>query len=630
MTSTSSSSSTAYSLISTLTTATTTATTYPMARATTLSLRVWSLNSRGRCTAVVHAPPPHAPPRHRRPLSTSSTSTTTSTAANIAARLRLPCFPAHSHQLHLLPSPTSFHSSLISLIQSAQSRILLSSLYIGPTESELVHGHLRKALSRNPSLRCTFLLDALRSTREGLDRPSAASLVAALVRDFPGQVDARLHLTPRVTSSWLRKLLPKRFGEGLGLQHMKLYVADDSLIISGANLSRDYFTNRQDRYLLIQDHAPLSNYVHDLIGQRFAKHAYRLEPTSSPSSSAFADDKQNAAYTLEWDGGTQSKRIWMNGKEPADREEQSLPREYAWASSLSQDLRALTQKWETESSTSSKNGRQAKEDDELQAKKEAGDVEIVPLLQLGTVCLTQETDALHLLFSEHLNSNSPSQATTKTKTTVDLTTGYFSPSPSLVHLLLRNGARGTSTSSSIVLRVLTASPRANGFFGSSFPSGLLPAAYVLLERAFAKRAGEAGWRDSRGGDEERGQRVLEMRRWEKDDWTYHAKGIWITPPAAHNPTITLLGSSNYGRRSAHLDAECTFLISTTPSSSSSSSSENDFATKLGVERDAILGHAQVWNWQRRPREEEKAEEKQLGIEVGPLLRFLTWAMKGLL
>ena len=26
---------------------------------------------------------------------------------------------------------------------------------------------------------------------------------------------------------------------------------DDSLIISGANLSGDYFTNRQDRYLLI-------------------------------------------------------------------------------------------------------------------------------------------------------------------------------------------------------------------------------------------------------------------------------------------------------------------------------------------------------------------------------------------
>lgn len=34
---------------------------------------------------------------------------------------------------------------------------------------------------------------------------------------------------------------------------MKLYIFDDTLIISGANLSNDYFTNRQDRYYVIKD-----------------------------------------------------------------------------------------------------------------------------------------------------------------------------------------------------------------------------------------------------------------------------------------------------------------------------------------------------------------------------------------
>lgn len=34
---------------------------------------------------------------------------------------------------------------------------------------------------------------------------------------------------------------------------MKLYIFDDTLIISGANLSNDYFTNRQDRYYVIRD-----------------------------------------------------------------------------------------------------------------------------------------------------------------------------------------------------------------------------------------------------------------------------------------------------------------------------------------------------------------------------------------
>ena len=37
--------------------------------------------------------------------------------------------------------------------------------------------------------------------------------------------------------------------ETVGLQHMKLYLYDDTVLISGANLSEDYFVNRQDRFV---------------------------------------------------------------------------------------------------------------------------------------------------------------------------------------------------------------------------------------------------------------------------------------------------------------------------------------------------------------------------------------------
>ena len=46
-------------------------------------------------------------------------------------------------------------------------------------------------------------------------------------------------------------MIPDKYNELIGLQHCKLFVFDDSVIISGANLSTDYFTNRQDRYILI-------------------------------------------------------------------------------------------------------------------------------------------------------------------------------------------------------------------------------------------------------------------------------------------------------------------------------------------------------------------------------------------
>lgn len=52
-----------------------------------------------------------------------------------------------------------------------------------------------------------------------------------------------LYHTPKLRGL-LRWLLPERYNELIGIQHMKLYIFDDSIIISGANLSHDYFTNR--------------------------------------------------------------------------------------------------------------------------------------------------------------------------------------------------------------------------------------------------------------------------------------------------------------------------------------------------------------------------------------------------
>lgn len=64
----------------------------------------------------------------------------------------------------------------------------------------------------------------------------------------------------------IKRVVPPRFIEGFGLQHMKLYIFDDSLLISGANLSSDYFTNRQDRYILIRNHALICDYFAGVIG----------------------------------------------------------------------------------------------------------------------------------------------------------------------------------------------------------------------------------------------------------------------------------------------------------------------------------------------------------------------------
>ena len=67
---------------------------------------------------------------------------------------------------------------------------------------------------------------------------------------FQNTCTVSLFHTPKLRGIY-KKTIPDKYNELIGLQHCKLFVFDDSVIISGANLSSDYFTNRQDRYILI-------------------------------------------------------------------------------------------------------------------------------------------------------------------------------------------------------------------------------------------------------------------------------------------------------------------------------------------------------------------------------------------
>lgn len=62
-----------------------------------------------------------------------------------------------------------------------------------------------------------------------------------------------------------KAVIPPRYNETVGLQHAKVFVFDNSVIVSGANLSQDYFTNRQDRYVLVEDCPKLADFFEGLI-----------------------------------------------------------------------------------------------------------------------------------------------------------------------------------------------------------------------------------------------------------------------------------------------------------------------------------------------------------------------------
>ncbi|KAJ2932479.1 hypothetical protein H1R20_g4592, partial [Candolleomyces eurysporus] len=170
-------------------------------------------------------------------------------------------------------------------------------------------------------------------------------------------------------------------------------------------------------------------------------------------------------------------------------------------------------------------------------------------------------------------------------------------------------------------RIVAASPQANGFYGSSGLSGRIPEGYTLYEQRFTnavKRAGRLWRKDS--SSVLGGQGVL-LSEWSKPGWTYHAKGIWLSPDSTSAPILTLFGSTNLNARSAHLDTELSFLMvfptepgKDEPESSTSSISELRIALAQEVAR--IRENTVDWQgWERKVRSTTK---------------MIVWLLKGML
>ncbi|OJD38942.1 cdp-diacylglycerol-glycerol-3-phosphate 3-phosphatidyltransferase [Diplodia corticola] len=448
-----------------------------------------------------------------------------------------PRFEVQPTQIEILSTPSEFYEALKTKISTAKRRVYLSTLYIGKTEHELI-SVIRDALQRNPDLKVSFLTDALRGTRE-TPNPSCASLLAPLVEDFgAGRVEIRMFHTPNLFGV-RKKLLPRRINEGWGLQHMKLYGVDDELIMSGANLSNDYFTNRQDRYHVFSS-AEITDYffrIHSAISNL----SYLISP--SPSSPG--------GYTMTWPTSNA-------GPSPLDDRN-------TFKKAASDLLTPLIRPAATPLPSSPTSTL------------------IYPLLQFTSVLPPANDTSTELPAMTSLLTHLTRPAHAGSAWT--FTAGYFNMTPWMRSLLLATDpVRGT---------VVAAAPQANGFYGSAGVSGMLPAAYTLLARRFLQAVAAVDGLAHR-------VRLLEWRRGtvgEPDGWTYHAKGFWVTLPGEtetgsggnkqvdasspssssptsersseqqqqqqqSGPSIAIIGSSNYTKRSYELDLEAGAMIVT--------------------------------------------------------------------
>jgi len=176
----------------------------------------------------------------------------------------LPGFKVHSSQIKILHEPKHFYQELLNRSLASQNRIVISALYWGTEEKEkrLVEA-VGDSMKRNTNMRVKILLDWCRGTRM-VKGESSASILAQLKTKASERCRVSFYLTPYL-KGWWGRMVPRKWNETVGLQHCKVYVFDDSLVISGANLSKDYFTERQDRYVIIEDCPALADYYEGLV-----------------------------------------------------------------------------------------------------------------------------------------------------------------------------------------------------------------------------------------------------------------------------------------------------------------------------------------------------------------------------
>jgi CDP-diacylglycerol--glycerol-3-phosphate 3-phosphatidyltransferase len=431
-----------------------------------------------------------------------------------------PCFPVNANKIRVISEPTEFYESILSNASTAKNRIAFASLYlgIGKLENDLVNA-IQRNLKENRDLKVNILLDYTRGTR---GKKNSKVMLMPLVQESDNCKFSLYH-TPMLRGM-TKRLAPGRYNELIGLQHMKIYLFDDTVILSGANLSSDYFTNRQDRYIEIKD-GKLSDFFSSVI-----------------------EKVQEFSMKVNRSGEITLHESWKHMPYEGDYRD--------FANEAKQRLQSFF--------------HNAFEDQSRSHVKETEDVDtwIFPTLEMGQLNVHHDS----LVTKKILES-------AEDGSTLNIATGYFNLTQTYMDTLVNECKANCS--------IIMAHPNANGFKGSKGPAGGIPDAYTLIARKFYEQMQKSNQDDR-----------ISLLEYERDGWTYHAKGLWYH--SSENPSLpcmTVIGSSNYGERSVNRDLESQIcLVTTNPKLQKSLKAEYDHLMKYASTAESQLVSRLVPNW----------------------------------
>ncbi|CAH1795231.1 unnamed protein product, partial [Owenia fusiformis] len=475
-----------------------------------------------------------------------------------------PVFPVNGNKIKVLYQPAEFFTALKDNVSKAQHRIVIASLYLGSghLEQELIdciYKASQLSKENNGNLKVDILLDHTRGSR---GKVNSRTMLLPLLQDFEN-VSVALYHTPDLRG-WLRRVMPEKFNETIGLQHMKIYLFDDTLIISGANLSNDYFSNRQDRYVMLENCKDLSDFYSNLI-QTTSTFSMQLQPDNSEKLS---QDFPYHPYK-DRDGGKKFKaeakqRIdnlihqYMQSEPPGvPSASGDMPQKHNTSPEvknvLFETIRSYTtgvnpNTIPTDLNPSMQNIHANQQNDHIgnhvdpkdhksciqnkKTKEDTPDTWVFPLIQMGQLGVFMDN-----YVTEGLLVSAPDASN------LHLTSGYFNLTDEYLNTILLNSKADYD--------ILMAHPEANGFFTARGILGAIPPAYTRIAKLFNDRL-----------IQHKQENRIKLCEYFRKDWTFHSKGLWYYLPGDKLPVLTLIGSPNFGYRSVYRDLESQLAIVT--------------------------------------------------------------------
>jgi len=355
----------------------------------------------------------------------------------------LPCFELPPAGVSVLRSPFEFQQALMEGVACAKERVLISTLYFGNGEAErqlaeaLAHGAQRGVR------KTCVLIDRWRGTRQDAGR-SSLSLLTSSLRSAPNttvaliSAPAQWHtgrfaaaadaVLSRTTCSLLREVL--------GVHHAKLAIFDDSFILTGANISADYFTRRQDRYVVVRGAKGASDFFASLL-ELLSTHAGVVLAPPPPST-----EKSDAARDFLFDDD--DAHGWRVSRSAA-----------SGVGALRDALRDFNSRWRVTAANA-----------QLRGPTRTPSCWLFPAVQVGAEGWRQETEASSWLVRRAAHGSAMP---------LMLSSPYLNLQQALADSLL------AVRSSLAPPMVLTSAPQASSFWGARGIRGLVPYLYEALE-----------------------------------------------------------------------------------------------------------------------------------------------------